>query len=160
MKVRELRPGMVYAPPVPEMMSMIFIARAQHPLWPGLNLVVWRDVDRDDLILDALDPNMVLEGKIYEADGETRLAWLRRGVLGRVGAEDMIAAVNQVLKSNPRPPVTQGLLDSYRDQPTYVPPGNRLRGPVLSSLAGTVPPRDVAGIARDQVNHPEKGEEE
>jgi hypothetical protein len=169
MRVRDLRPGMVYTPLIPEMSSLIFITQSRHPLWPGLQLVVWRDADTDKVAFDALDGSLVLDGVIAEHDGETRLAWLRRGVLGRQGAEDMIAAVQQVLKANPRPPITQALLDDYRRNPT-LPQRPPRHGPVLSTLLalgqvpralnGTdaVPLKDEAGIAQEQVNHPEDKE--
>lgn len=97
MQVRELLPGMVFAPALPEMTSMIFITQSRHPLWPGLQLVVWRDVETDKVVFDALSAEQVLDGKVHEADRETQMAWLRRGVLGREAAEDMMAAVRQAV---------------------------------------------------------------
>jgi hypothetical protein len=104
MKVRELRPGMVFAPAVPEMTSMIFITQSRHPLWPGLQLVVWRDVETDKVVFDALHTEQVLEGRFHEDDRETQMAWLRRGVLGREAAEDMMAAVRNATRN-----VAQGM---------------------------------------------------
>jgi hypothetical protein len=92
-RVEELRPGMVFTPSVPGMPSMIFITQSRHPLWPGLQLVVWRGVDDDQVIFDALDARQVLEGRVHEVDRETQMAWLRRGVLGRRGSEAMVTAI-------------------------------------------------------------------
>ena len=40
MKVYELVPGMTFKPAVGD--TAVFIQRAPHPLWPNLQLVIWR----------------------------------------------------------------------------------------------------------------------
>jgi hypothetical protein len=60
--------------------SAIFIARSTHPLWPNLQLVVWR-LDDGSWSHDALDARQDV-GDVEPAGDESRTARLRAALLG------------------------------------------------------------------------------
>lgn len=60
--------------------SAVFVARTTHPIWPTLELVIWR-LERNTWSHDALSPLQVV-GDCVAADPETRQARLRAALLG------------------------------------------------------------------------------
>jgi hypothetical protein len=70
MKIRDLRPGDAIG-------EAIFIAATPHPIWPSLELVVWKRFD-GQIILDALRPDQELGHLITPLDENTRLERLYR----------------------------------------------------------------------------------
>lgn len=75
--ISELLPGDVVAI---DTASATFIAHTQHPLWPHLQLVVWRMAD-DTWSHDALDIRQDV-GQVQPADIFSRKAQLQRALLG------------------------------------------------------------------------------
>lgn len=64
-------------------MSAVFIARTVHPLWPELQLVVWRLIGEPvDWSHDALSHRQDV-GTVVRASPEQRITRLRAALLGR-----------------------------------------------------------------------------
>lgn len=61
-------------------MSAVFVAQTQHPIWPALQLVVWRMQD-GSWSHDALSPYQDV-GHVALADSASRLVRLRGALLG------------------------------------------------------------------------------
>lgn len=76
--VEELMPGdrVVHAED-----SAIFVARTTHPIWPHLQLVVWRMEDRS-WSHDALSAHQEIFGTVEQASADERMLRLRRALLG------------------------------------------------------------------------------
>jgi hypothetical protein len=63
-RVRDLRPGMTWAEAGinGQHERWVYIAQAPHPLYPGLQLVIWRDAVSRRWSHDALSPHQVIYG--------------------------------------------------------------------------------------------------
>lgn len=61
-------------------LSATFVQQAEHPIWPGLQLVIWRLPD-GSWSHDALDPRQVVGERVEQSD-EQRHESLRLALLG------------------------------------------------------------------------------
>jgi hypothetical protein len=81
-RVEDLMPGERITLPGPfEGMSSTFVARTQHPLWPSLQLVIWK-MDDGTWSLDALDARQEIGDTAPSTEVE-RMNNLRTALLGR-----------------------------------------------------------------------------
>lgn len=61
-------------------MSAVFVVATQHPIWPSLQLVVWRMPDGNGWSHDALDARQEI-GDITPSTIEERMVRLRKALL-------------------------------------------------------------------------------
>ena len=78
--VADLLPGDLV---IREDMSAVFIVRTRHPIFPSLQLVIWKMPDYSDFewSFDALSIRQEV-GDVVEATGDERMKRLRRAMLG------------------------------------------------------------------------------
>lgn len=62
--------------------AVYIITRTEHPLYPGLYLVIWRLLPSGRLSLDALSPDQEV-GEVAPATDTDRRAQLRGALLGK-----------------------------------------------------------------------------
>lgn len=61
-------------------MSAVFVAATQHPIWPSLQLVVWRMPDGNGWSHDALNTQQEI-GTVTPSTPEERMVRLRKALL-------------------------------------------------------------------------------
>lgn len=76
-RVRDLQPGDEVRNAG---LSAVFVVATQHPIWPSLQLVVWRMPDGNGWSHDALDARQEI-GDVTPSTLEERMARLRKALL-------------------------------------------------------------------------------
>lgn len=79
MRVIDLIPGTVMEDPRDPAVTVTYIAQTVHPLYRGLQLVIWRMPD-GSISLDALNPAQVLVGRVRAQTAADITASLRKAI--------------------------------------------------------------------------------